>query len=147
MDDDEIRQIIDVLERQAEQDAGKSRLLEAKPERCTYLLANRSGLLRWATVMLRAAIEPIVEDERRSKPISLADLQNQVCDSMSDCWLAFVQRMETWPEPAESIGERKRRAWWRDRVALFTCGIVATILIVVFCAGVMTLWSMLFRGK
>jgi hypothetical protein len=54
MDDEEIRRIIDVLERETNGESGKSRLFDAKPGRCSILLANRSGLLRWASVMLRA---------------------------------------------------------------------------------------------
>jgi hypothetical protein len=141
MDDDRIRQIIEALETSTESGNGKSRLAPCKPANIVFLTANRTGLLRLACTLLHAAVEPILSDDCRSRPVEVTDDFEQIREGPSDQSLKFVQRMETWPEPVEAIKKRSRKNWRRDRVALFGCGLVAFVLVFIFISGVIAIWT------
>jgi hypothetical protein len=140
MDEDHIRQMIETLEASTESGSGKSRLTACGPRNEVFLTANRAGLLRLAYTLLRTALEPVLGDDCRSKPVDLSDNIEQTREDASDQLLAFVQRMEAWPEPAE-VKRRSRWNWQLDRVALLGCGLVAFILAFVFIAGVIAIWK------
>jgi hypothetical protein len=143
MDDQAIQKIIDLLE--AEPSFGTSRVISGKPDYYVFLTANRAGLLKLASVLLRASIEPILADDCRSKPLAPPGEFTQIYEDEKDLVLGFVQRMETWPEPAINVEERKFRNWKRDRLALLTCGIIASILGLIFIAGIAAIWSVVIR--
>lgn len=142
VDDREIQKIIDVLD--AEPTFGTSRLISGKPDYYVFLTANRAGLLSLASMLLRAAVEPIDADGCRSKPVNAPGGLTQIHENDNDLALPFVQRMETWPEPETSIEERKHRAWKRDRLALLTCGSIACVVGLIFIAGIAAICSVFF---
>lgn len=114
----------------------KTRLQRCKPPHCVALTANREGFLRLAVSCLRAAAAPIPENDCRSAPLELTEPpHHQVADDDSDCIIAFLQRMETWPEPMELMEARDKRARQNDRWALVTCGVVGFVILLVLIAG------------
>jgi hypothetical protein len=144
MNDQRIQEIIKTIEEEEAEGEARSRFFRGSPPEGVFLTANRAALLKLASTFLRAAQEPIREDDCRSKPVELDSDLHQCRESKSDQWLGFVQRMETWPEPKEAIAERRRRAWRQDRVALLGCGIVAFVLLNILAVGVVAIWKMLF---
>lgn len=145
MDDHDIRPIIESLDRNIEDNSGddkaRCRFFTGSPENLVFLTANRQGLLRLARTLLQSAIDPILVDDCRSKPVEVEANLCQASEEPSDRRLAFVQRMETWPEPKEAAEGRKRRRWWRDKVALLGCGLAWFILFFVLAAGVIAIWK------
>jgi hypothetical protein len=139
MDENRIRQIIETLETSTEPGNGKSRLASCSPPNTLFLTANQTGLLKLACTLLHAALEPILSGECRSMPVEVTDDHEQVREDTSDQLLVFVQRMETWPEPAI-----KKQSRWINRVALFGCGIVAFVLLFVFIIGGIAIWKVTF---
>lgn len=126
-----------------ENDAANSttHIKNCKPQHLVGLTANRAGFLRLAASCLRAAAEPIAEDECRSKPIEILQPHDQVVDDDSDSIICFLQRMEVWPEPNEYIEARRKRAIKNDRWALLTCSVVGFVLLSVIVAGIMAILS------
>ena len=115
----------------------KTHIKQCKPKHLVGLTANRAGFLRLAASCLRAAAEPIVEDDCRSKPVSISEPHDHFfVDDDSGSIIEFLQRMETWPEPLEYVEARKKRASKNDRWALFTCGIIGFVILFVIVAGV-----------
>ena len=115
----------------------KTHIKSCKPQHLVGLTANRAGFLRLAASCLRAATEPIVDDDCRSKPVDISQPHEHVVDDDTDSVICFLQRMERWPEPNEYIEARKRRARKNDRWALLTCGIVGFVVLLFIVAGVM----------
>lgn len=134
MDDDELIRIAAALE--AEVTDSKSQIKCFKPQHCGGLTANRPGFLRLAASCLRAAAEPILDGDCRSKPVEIPRPHDQVVDDDSDITLCLLQRMETWPEPNEYLEARKKRAFKNDKLALLTCGVVGFAILFVIIAGV-----------
>ena len=141
MNDDHIRQVIVTLDAEIA-DAGDARVHfeQVKPPYCILATANRAGLLRLARTSLLAALEPMIADDCRSRPMHDPDLV-QVREGKSDRFLGFIERMEAWPEPVELIQERRRKAYRQDRFALLGCGVVACVLLTVFMAGLIAIWK------
>jgi hypothetical protein len=143
MDDERLQQIIETLEESIGTAEGTSRL--SWPDDQAWLTANKVGLLRLACALLRAAKEPISPDDCRSKPVCVDANHNQVVDDDEyDIIVGPIQRMETWPEPAEAIKDRTKRVRRNDRVLLIGCGIVTFVLLTIFLAGVNAIWRSLF---
>lgn len=146
MDEDRIRQIIATLEANTESGNGKVRLAASEPSNEVSLTANRIGLLRLARTLLQAAIEPVPSTESRPMPLDVTKFDiEQARERPNDRLLAFVQRVETWPEPAEAIKQQNCKDWQRDKMALLGWGIATFTILFIFAAGVITIWQSLVR--
>jgi len=137
MEADKLIDIATTLETEAIE--SKSQIKCRKPQHCAVLTANRSGFLRLAASCLRAAAEPIMEADCRSKPVEIISPHDQVVDADSDVVICLLQRMETWPELNEYIEARKKRALKNDRPAILACGILGFALLFVIVTGIMTI--------
>jgi len=146
MDDTEIGEIIARLD-QSQSESAKSRIEEGKPARYLFLVANRVALIRFASAFLKAAVSPIPEDNTRSRPASLAPGHEQIADDRDKDYLfGFAQRMETWPERADLIENRTRKAKKRDRIALMGCGVFAFVILFFLVSG-FSYWISIILGK
>jgi hypothetical protein len=134
MDDKQLNEIATLFEVEAAD--AKTHIERCKPQHLVGLTANRAGFLRLAASCLRAAAEPLNEEDCRSKPLQILEPHEQVVDNDSDCIICFLQRMEVWPEPKEFIEARKKRTQKYDRWAILTCGVVGFIVLFVIVAGI-----------
>jgi hypothetical protein len=141
LDDEALRQVVEMLEIHSGSGEGKSRLAVIGPPWHLFLTANRQALIKLACTLLRAAEAPILDKDSRSETVEIDSQIDQVDGDSSDRCLKFVQRMETWPEPPEAIAKRERRARWLDGAGLLGCGIVAFVVLAVFMAGLIAIWK------
>jgi hypothetical protein len=149
MDDIQISHFIKSLDDEIESHEPRSRICSGKPPICDFVTANRAGCLAFARAFLKAAIEPILDDKNKSKPISLEqwdiEMQSLEIDSQNGRLFGWVERCESWPEQNLKGGlDIKPRL--RDRLALLGCGIVVTVSIALIGGGIV-FWKMIFAGE
>ena len=139
MDDEQLKELASQLESCTNLDVAESKLSEGKP--CMWLTGNRDALLHIASQLIRAAAEPILDDECRAELVQL--LQNQITESATDHVLGMVQRIDTFPENPNVIAQRKRSALRNDRGCLIGCAVVGFIVLSVIGAGILYWWEIL----
>lgn len=98
---------------------------------------NRSGYLRAAAILLRAAILP----EGQSL---ISDDENPLFDSNSDIFLSHLSRNEDWPEEPEPRCELTRWDRFWNAVFAYGCLFVFVNLLILFLAGVIAGWESIF---
>ena len=134
MNDQELIAIAEQLEVAADAAAAKLRFHEENPPQSISLAANRAGFIRLAAVLLRTAVQTLLDGERGIHPSVLGDLYQHVAEK-KDRRLLAVLRMESWPAPSEPV-THGRPPSWKDRIGLFGCGLVAFGFIFFFIIGV-----------
>lgn len=135
MDNEELRRIADIIESTADLGGATSKLDQGKSP-ALRLTANRAGFLRLAAMFLHAATLTIPDDDCRSKPLAVDQRLEQIGGTDADRFIAFAQRMETWPEAEAMIEQRKRRTLKNDLLPLLGCGLVAFVVLLFFMIGV-----------
>jgi hypothetical protein len=149
MSEDNIRQVIETLDAEiAEAGDAKSHLTQGRPAFMLLLSANRAGLLKFARTLLQVALEPILDKNGGSKPARGSErATDQVYTGKNDRILAWIRRMETWPESGQIAQQQDDKHRWRNRFALCGCCVVVVIVSVVFIVGLVAILSDLGLGR
>lgn len=140
MSDAKIQQLIELLKAIEQPEQCRSHTVVCKPGNMVFVTASRAGFIRIARACLEAAVQPIEENDCRSKSVEFMTGEEQVLQEPHDYTIGFFQRMETWPEPKEFIEERVRRGRKADRMVLFGCGL-AIFLFCLLLVGFVSLFA------